>query len=145
MIRPLLIRPVTEADLPDLRAMLLALARHEGGEDVGSLAALQAGLRARLFHALIHDHGMVIYYPDFSTHRGEAGVYVQDLFVAPEARGQGLARSLLRAAFAQQDWGARYLTLGVSPGNAVARGFYDKAGFTSRGYETLIHTDPDQL
>ena len=88
---------------------------------------------------------MVIYYPDFSTHRGEAGVYVQDLYVAPEARGQGLARSLLRAAFAQQHWGARYLTLGVSPGNAVARGFYDKAGFTSRGYETLIHTDPDQL
>lgn len=143
-----MIRPVTPGDLPRLRDMLQALATHEGATaPVASLPALQTALFAPrpLLHALIADQGMVIYFPEFSTHRGLPGVYVQDLYVAPQARGQGLARALLKATLAHQDWDARFLALTVAHDNALARSFYAKAGFASRGSEALIHTNPEAL
>ena len=88
---------------------------------------------------------MVIYFAEFSTHRGMPGVFVQDLYVAPAARGQGLARALLRATLRHQDWGARFIALTVGHDNALARRFYATAGFVSRGSEALIHTDPEAL
>jgi len=142
------IRPIAPEDLPRLRTMLQALADHDGGTGpVATIAALhQAAFGPRpMIHALIADQGMVIYYPDFSTHRGEPGVYIQDLYVTPQARGRGLARALLSAALGRQDWGARYVTLGVSPDNAAAQGFYAKLGFTRRGYEALILTETEIL
>ena len=135
-----LIRPLTPADIPALRQMLQALSDHDGGTYlVASEVALhEAVFTTHLIHALILAHGMVIYYPDFSTHRGEAGVCIQDLYVAPAARGTGLARALLAAVMRHQTWGARYITLGVSPDNAAATRFYAKTGFTLRGYEMMI-------
>jgi ribosomal protein S18 acetylase RimI-like enzyme len=135
------IRPATQADIPALRRMLQALSDHDGGSHpVGSEASLlQGGFGPRpLFSALIHPQGMVIYYPDFSTHRGEPGVYIQDLYVEPEARGTGLAAALLAAVLHHQDWEARYLTLGVSEENPAATRFYAKTGFTRRGYQMMI-------
>lgn len=126
--------------------MLQALSDHDGGDHpVAPEAALHAaafGPRP-LIHAVIHPRGMVIYYPDFSTHRGEPGLYVQDLWVDPAARGTGLARALLKAAMARQDWQARYICLGVSPDNLAANRFYAKTGFHARGYEMLILTQPE--
>ncbi|NBZ88628.1 GNAT family N-acetyltransferase [Stagnihabitans tardus] len=142
-----MIRPITPSDLPRLREMLQALADHEGGTAVASLEALEAaafGPRP-LIRALIAEHGMVIYFPEFSTHRGLPGVFVQDLYVAPQARGQGLARALLKATLAHQDWGARFIALTVSHDNDLARAFYAKAGFASRGSEALIHMEPESL
>ena len=135
-----MIRPVTAADIPALRAMLQALSDHDGGTSpVGSEAALTKALFAtHLIHSLIHPDGMIIYYPEFSTHRGEPGLYIQDLYVAPPARGTGLARALLAASLSHQTWSAAYITLGVSPGNAAATRFYAKCGFTLRGYQMLI-------
>jgi ribosomal protein S18 acetylase RimI-like enzyme len=63
---------------------------------------------------------------------------VQDLFVVKAARGKGVGRGLLAATMAAQDWGAKYLTLSVSPGNVAAKAFYAKAGFRAREYDFLI-------
>ena len=134
-----MIRPAIPADIPALRTMLQSLSDEDGGTyTVGPEAALAHALTTGLIHALIHPHGMVIYYPDFSTHRGEAGLYIQDLYVTPSARGTGLARSLVAATLVHQTWGARYITLGVSPDNRQALRFYQKTGFTLRGYEMMI-------
>lgn len=126
--------------------MLQALSDHDGGTNpVASVAALTAaafGPRP-LIHALIAADGMVIYYPDFSTHRGEPGLYIQDLYVTPQARGTGLARALVMATLAHQNWNARYITLGVSPDNVAAMRFYAKTGFTPRGYAMMILAGPD--
>jgi ribosomal protein S18 acetylase RimI-like enzyme len=125
--------------------MLQALSDHDGGTyAVATEAALAGALKAGLIHALIHDQGMVIYYADYSTHRGQAGLYIQDLYVAPAARGSGLARALVAATLGHQSWGARYITLGVSPDNIAATRFYAKTGFTRRGYEMMI-LDADAL
>jgi ribosomal protein S18 acetylase RimI-like enzyme len=135
------IRPVTPADLPRLRALLQALSDEDGGDyQVGSQAALSEALfaPAPLIFALIADQGMAFYYPDFSTHRGEPGVYLQDLYVTPQARGTGLARALLGAVMHHQSWGAQFMTLGVSPENTTATRFYAKTGFTPRGYDMMI-------
>ena len=138
-----LIRPVTPADIPALRRMLQALSDHDGGTyQVGSEQSLQDALVQNLIHALIHPDGMVIYYPDFSTHSGQPGLYIQDLYVAPPARGTGLARALVAASLTHQTWGARYICLGVSPANAQATRFYTKCGFTFRGYEMMILQSP---
>jgi ribosomal protein S18 acetylase RimI-like enzyme len=135
------IRPVTPADLAHLRAQLQALSDEDGGTyAVASQAALAQALfaPAPLIFALIADQGMAFYYPDYSTHRGEAGVYIQDLYVTPQARGTGLARALLGAVMRHQSWGAQFMTLGVSPDNLAALRFYTKTGFTLRGYQMMI-------
>ena len=139
------------ADVTVLRDMVQALSDHDGGTGpVGPEAALiRHGFGDRpLFQAVIAEQddlplGMVIYYGDFSTHRGEAGVYVLDIYVAPTGRGLGVGRGLLSEMMRQQDWGAKYITLGVTPDNAIALGFYDKVGFRGRGYEFMILDGPE--
>ena len=133
------------ADVPTLRAMIQALADAEGASHpVASEAALMThGFGPRpLFQAVLAGAdtplGMVIYFPDFSTHRGEPGVYVQDIYLVPEARGSGLGARLLAEVMARQDFGARYMTLVVSPANASAQRFYQRLGFRSRGYDLMI-------
>ena len=121
--------------------MLQALSDHDGGKGpVGSEQVLSQALFAPspLIHAVIADQGMAFYYPDFSTHRGQPGVYIQDIYVTPRARGTGLATSLLAAVLRHQSWGAQFMTLGVSPDNAAALRFYAKAGFVARGYQMMI-------
>jgi ribosomal protein S18 acetylase RimI-like enzyme len=140
-------REAAAADAAVLRALLQALSDHDGSGPVGSLDSLLAhGFGPRpLFRALLAERGeetlgMVLFYPDYSTHRGQPGTYVQDIFVTPAARGLGLGRALLARAqaLAQAEWGAAYLTLGVDPGNARAQAVYARLGFRPRGYQFLI-------
>lgn len=140
-------REAVAADVPVLHAMLLSLARHDGGSTVGGPETLvRHGFGERpLFRAILAERGgealgMVIFYPDYSTHRGEPGLYVQDIWVEEPARGLGLGKRLLAAAqrLGRSDWGSAYVTLGVDPGNARARAVYAKLGFRARGYEFLI-------
>ena len=131
--------------------MLQALSDHDGGNSaVGSVQSLlQHGFGARpLFHAAIAEQGgmavgMVIYYPDYSTHRGQPGIYVQDIYVNNVARGTGIGRGLLAFMLQAQDWDAQYITLGVSPDNAAANRFYSRLGFSARGYQVMILAGPE--
>jgi GNAT superfamily N-acetyltransferase len=84
--------------------------------------------------------GLVLFFPEFSTLRGCPGVFVQDLYVAAPARGQGLGRKLLaRALDAGLAWDAAYLALMVDRSNTRARVFYDRCGFVGRGdYDMLV-------
>ena len=140
-----MIRPLTPTDLPALRRMLQALADHDGAtRPVASEAALLAAAFAPdpLIHAVVAPDGMAIYFPWYSTNRGLPGLFVQDLFVAPHARGTGLARSLLAATLTHQVWGARFIVLAVSAQNTPATRFYAKTGFTPQGYDMMILEGP---
>lgn len=65
-----------------------------------------------------------------AQHQSADSVYLYSLWLAPDARGNGLARSLLEAAVAwARSQHAHTVTLRVEAGNAVARGVYEKAGF----------------
>jgi len=139
-----MIRPITPSDVPTLLTMLHALVAEDKGAINSTAETLtQAAFGPHpLLHGVIHPQGMALYFPDYSTHRGQPGLYIQDLYVAPQARGTGLARALIAAAVQHQSWGARYITLGVSPDNTQATRFYAKCGFTFRGYEMMILESP---
>jgi ribosomal protein S18 acetylase RimI-like enzyme len=137
-----MIRPITPPDAPALLTFLQALASEDKGTIASTAETLAQAIARTLLHGVIHPQGMALYYPDYSTHRGQPGLYIQDLYVAPPGRGTGLARALLAATLQHQTWGACYITLGVSPDNSAALRFYDKLGFTFRGYQTMILTDP---
>lgn len=40
--------------------------------------------------------GFALWFYNFSTFRGKAGIYLEDLFVEPELRGHGIGKALLR-------------------------------------------------
>ena len=40
--------------------------------------------------------GFALFFHNFSTFLGRAGIYLEDLFVLPERRGQGVGKALLR-------------------------------------------------
>ena len=139
------IRKATSDEVPALREMAQALADQDGsGLQVAAEATVQMHgfgasplIHARLAVACDAD-GMVICCPGFSTHRGAPGADVQDIFVAPAARGIGVAEHLLAGVLTHQTWGARDMTLCVSPNNAIAKRVYGRLGFCSRGDDLLI-------
>ncbi|HEX5895095.1 MAG TPA: GNAT family N-acetyltransferase [Thermoleophilaceae bacterium] len=68
-----------------------------------------------------------------SVWTGELDAYLEELYVAPERRGEGLGRALLEAAMqAARDAGATHIDLGTSEDDVAAIGLYESAGFTNR-------------
>jgi len=65
-------------------------------------------------------------------------VYLYSLWLAPEARGRGLAKALVRTAL---EWArsrnARTVTLRVATDNTVARAIYQSLGFTATESDAL--------
>lgn len=129
--------------------MLQRLSDHDGGSSpVGPAPALHRALFGPrpLLHAQMAEgdapQGMILYFPEYSTHRGQPGLHVQDLWIEPGLRGQGLGRRLIGAALAAQDWGAAYVTLQVTPDNRDAVAFYTRLGFTFRGYQSILLDGP---
>jgi ribosomal protein S18 acetylase RimI-like enzyme len=62
-----------------------------------------------------------------------AHAYLEELYVIPERRGDGLGRALLDAALrAAKDEGATHMELGTSEDDEAARALYESAGFTNR-------------
>lgn len=148
----LTIRPGTPEDLP----ALLQLYRdyHKGLLDVGMNydlneetlpRVMENRLRSRLILTAVAENGegelcgfvfcsILRLAPEYLC-RGEASVgYLNDLYVAPEARHQGLAQKLTGYA---EDWlkeqGVSVMELQVLGKNEKARGFWEKQGMESVG------------
>lgn len=61
------------------------------------------------------------------------GLFVQDIFLRPAARGKGAGRGLLAAAWHEAaDWQPDFIALMVKRSNTNAIGFYDSLGFIAR-------------
>jgi ribosomal protein S18 acetylase RimI-like enzyme len=93
--------------------------------------------------------GICLYFPSFSTWFGRPGVYVQDLYVAPEYRSTGVAEALMRrlAAETKAD-GGTYIRLSVDAKNPGAQKFYERIGMKWSSGERIFvarHNDFDQL
>ena len=75
--------------------------------------------------------GFTHLFPSFTSVGTAPVVILNDLFVAPEARGQGIGAALLAAAEAHaRDVGAVRLVLQTATGNAAAQRLYERAGWT---------------
>jgi GNAT superfamily N-acetyltransferase len=98
------IRPATRADAPQILTFVRALAAYEREpEAVKATEAdiLRDGFGANpFFFCLMAEHdgrpvGFALYFFSYSTWLGRPGLYIEDLFVEPELRGQGIGKALL--------------------------------------------------
>jgi GNAT superfamily N-acetyltransferase len=100
------LRPGTEADVPLLLTLIRELARYERAPD--AVEASEADLRrdgfgeVPLFRTFIAELdgsvvGFALFFLAYSTWRGRPTLYLEDLFVRPSARGQGVGRALMCA------------------------------------------------
>ena len=105
-----------------------------------------------LFHSLIAsgdntELGLAVYHSIFSTTRGMPGVFLQDLWVSPEARNVGLGKRLIEDVVirAQQQWQAAYLLLMVHGHNDAAQRFYRRHGFHHRPHDQYLFLEGDSF
>lgn len=82
--------------------------------------------------------GLSLWFCNFSSWRGDVGIYIQDLYVDHALRGTGLGRRLLKET-AQHglDAGATHLRLSVASSNSGARAFYKRLGLAFRDDECI--------
>lgn len=73
--------------------------------------------------------GFALFFPTFSTFLARPGIWLEDLFVVPEARGQGIGKALLtKVAEIAHERGCGRLEWTVLNWNEPAIGFYRKLG-----------------
>lgn len=101
----LTIRPATPDDAELILRFITELAIYEKAEHEVKTDA--AGIRDSLFaegstaHGLICENdgqpiGYAVYFFNYSTWLGKHGLYLEDLYVSPQARGIGAGKALLR-------------------------------------------------
>jgi len=74
--------------------------------------------------------GFVQLYPSFSSLRMQPTLILNDLYIRPDARRRGIARSLLKGAYALAcERGAVFLYLETAKTNRAARGLYESEGY----------------
>jgi GNAT superfamily N-acetyltransferase len=134
-----LIRPATVDDVPVVVQLVHELASYEREPD--AVVATEEHFRTALFgpdprvHCLIAEDdggetvGFAIWFVSFSTWLGTHGIYLEDLFVRPEARGGGHGRALLtELARIAVERGYGRVEWAVLNWNVDAQGFYRSLG-----------------
>jgi GNAT superfamily N-acetyltransferase len=131
----------TPADVPDIHALIRALADYERLSH--GCVSTEADVAAALFgphpaaQALIARNvarpspaaGFALFFHNWSTFLGRPGLWLEDLFVRPEHRGSGLGRALLvRLAALARERGCGRFEWGVLDWNAPAIRFYQRLG-----------------
>ena len=135
------IAPAAPADVADVHALIVGLAEYERLTDL--CVSTPADIRAALFGSpaaaealIVRDRGktrqalgFALFFHTFSTFRGRRSLWLEDLFVRPEARGRGIGKALLLAlaALAKARGCARF-EWSVLDWNRPAIGFYEKLG-----------------
>jgi GNAT superfamily N-acetyltransferase len=100
------VRVARESDVDRIHRLILDLATYERSAD--QVRSTPEQLRDALFgpqpaaYALVAENagevvGFALYFRSFSTWEGVHGIYLEDLYVAPEHRGSGLGKALLVA------------------------------------------------
>jgi GNAT superfamily N-acetyltransferase len=151
----LVIREAGPADLPLIAGFIRALAEyeklaHEVRFDEASLARHLFGPRP-MAEVIIGEiggtpQGFALFFHNFSTFEGKPGIYLEDLFVTPEARGGGLGKALLvhLARLALERDCAR-VEWWVLDWNEPSIGFYRKLGARSMDDWTVMRLDGEAL
>ena len=149
------IRPATRADLPLIAQLIRDLAEYE--KLAHAVRFDEAVLADKLFGARPYAEvvigecdgqaqGFALFFHNFSTFEGKPGIYLEDLFVRPAARGLGLGKALLShlAKLALERDCAR-LEWSVRDWNAPAIGFYRKLGAQLMDEWTVMRVDGTAL
>lgn len=149
------IRPATQTDIPLIAQFIRDLAEYEKLSH--EMRFDEAVLGDRLFgqrpyaEVIIGEidgaaQGFALFFHNFSTFEGRPGIYLEDLFVRPEARGSGLGKALLAhlAKLAVERDCAR-LEWWVLDWNEPSIGFYQSLGAKLMDEWTVMRVDGDAL
>jgi GNAT superfamily N-acetyltransferase len=133
------VRDAVEADVPVIARLIRELAQYERLAD--AVRMTEDGLRDHLFGERRHAEvliaqteagqpvGFALFFHNFSTFEGRPGIYLEDLYVTPEARGTGAGRALMkRLAQAAEQRGCARLEWSVLDWNETALDFYRRLG-----------------
>lgn len=105
-VSPLVIRPAVIGDTATILRFVRDLAIYENAEH--EVQTTEEHVHRTIFspgataHALICESdgvpvGMAVYFFNYSTWQGRNGIYLEDLYVDPAARGKGAGKALLKA------------------------------------------------
>ena len=142
------IRPAEAHELPLVLEFIRELAvyerlEHEVQVTTADLAVALFGPRpfAEVVFACLEGEpvGFALFFQNFSTFLGKPGIYLEDLFVRPQARGHGigrrllawLARTTLERGYARLDWA-------VLDWNLPSIGFYRSLGAVAQDEWTTM-------
>ncbi len=134
------LRPATRADVPLILALIRELATYERDPDAvvaTEEALLRDGFGERpLFQVTIAEWsaepvGFAFWFLAYSTWRGQPTLYLEDLFVRPEARGRGIGKEMMRylARTAVEEGCGRFVWQ-VLDWNTPSIEFYESLGAT---------------
>ncbi|MCI8388206.1 MAG: GNAT family N-acetyltransferase [Clostridiales bacterium] len=97
------IRPAVRSDSAEIFGLITALAEYEKMSDL--VTGTADDLEKLLFdsgvgHCIVAEDGgrligMALYFYNLSTFKCRAGIHLEDLFVLPERRGEGIGKQLL--------------------------------------------------
>src|SRR5215469_6232818 len=132
------VRRAEAHEMPLVLAFIRELAEYEHLEDqvVASVADLRGALSGPRPYAEVvfgcldaEAVGFALFFHNFSTFRGKPGIYLEDLYVRPAARGHGVGRQLLTwLARLALERGCARLEWAVLDWNEPAIGFYHSLG-----------------
>jgi GNAT superfamily N-acetyltransferase len=156
------IRPATPADVPLILRLIRDLAAYEREPD--AVVATESSLHQALFGRGVGNHGQApsaecvigeldgrpegfaLFFHNFSTWKGRSGLYLEDLFVRPAARGRGLGKALLlhlaRTAHAR---GCGRMEWAVLDWNTPAIDFYTSLGARPMSDWTIFRVDAEGI
>jgi GNAT superfamily N-acetyltransferase len=132
------IAPANESDIPIILSFIRKLAEYEKMSHL--VVATEENIREHVFGAnpvvevllAYWDEepvGFALYLRNFSTFLGQAGIYLEDLFVDPEHRGKGIGKALLaRLAKIAVERGYGRLEWAVLDWNTPSIEFYRRLG-----------------
>jgi GNAT superfamily N-acetyltransferase len=132
------IRSATPGDVPQILTFVRELAAYEREPD--AVVATERMLSEALFgdrpwaETVVAEIdgapvGFALFFHNFSTWTGRPGIYVEDLYVSPAARGTGVGKALLRhVASLALDRGCGRLEWAVLDWNQPAIDFYRGMG-----------------
>ena len=132
------LRPASRADVPIVLQFIRDLAHYERLEH--EVSASEAELAEALFGDRRYAEvllacsggtavGFALFFHNFSTFKGRPGIYLEDLYVRPEARGRGVGKRLLaRLARIAVERRCTRLEWAVLDWNEPSIGFYHSLG-----------------
>ncbi|ALO94563.1 MULTISPECIES: GNAT family N-acetyltransferase [Streptomyces] len=152
-----MIRTATPDDVPVIHTMVRELAEYEKAPE--EARASEAQLREALFgerpaafaHMAVDEAGgepvgFALWFLNFSTWRGVHGIYLEDLYVRPQARGGGHGRALLaELARICVERGYERLEWSVLDWNRPAIGFYEALGARPQDEWTVYRLTDESL
>ena len=152
-----MIRTATPDDIPVIHALVRELAEYEKALEEAKATPEQ--LREALFgaHPAAYAHiavddttgepaGFALWFLNFSTWRGVHGVYLEDLYVRPTARGGGHGKALLtELARICVERGYQRLEWSVLNWNRPAIDFYESLGARPQDEWTVYRLTDDAL